>query len=533
MNAQMKIKVFCFLLILSLAAAPQFLQAAKKSAKGVVFLDANNNGIFDTGEKGIPGVVVSNQKDAVQTDENGRYRIPITKETIIFISKPAGYNIPRDENNLPKYFYIHQPKGSPAGLKFNGIAPTGKLPRSIDFPLLKGETKDSFSAIIMGDPQTKKPEEVDYYRDDIITGLIGTTADFYLALGDIMYDDLNLYPRMNRVVGQLGIPVYHVPGNHDTNYRVPDHNNANETFRRFYGPDYYSFNVGKVHFVSLNTVKYKGWNKEENKSKGYTGYVHEKQLTWLKNDLSFVPQDHLVVLTMHIPISTEQDEKPATMVTNREALFEVLKNRKHLLALAGHMHFVEYMEFGPEQGWTGDAVFPSLTAGAGCGTWWHGPKSPAGLPLGLGTDGTPNGHFLFTFEGNRYTYRFYPGSTSPDEQMRINSPSGTLDPQELEGMQINVNVFAGTPRTIVTCELDNGTPFTMERTVMNDPFFQRLVKENKDAYIDWMKPVESFHTWTAPLPGNLAEGIHRLKVTVKDHQGFVFTAYKLFEVLPQ
>lgn len=527
----MKTKTVCFLVILFLAAAPSLLQGAKKPARGTVFLDANNNGIFDSNENGIPGVVVSNQKDAVQTDEKGRYRIPITKETVIFISKPAGYELPRDKNNLPKFFYIHQPKGSPNGLKYKGIAPTGKLPRSVDFPLVKSEIKNSFSAIIMGDPQTKRAEEVDFYRDDVITGLVGTSADFYLALGDIMYDDLNLYPRMNRVIGQLGIPVYHVPGNHDMNFRVPDHHHSTETFRRVYGPDYYSFNVGKVHFVTLNTVKYKGWNKEKSKSSGYIGYVHEKQLTWLRNDLSFVPEDHLVVLSMHIPISTGQNEKANTKVTNRDALFDVLKDRKHLLALAGHMHFVEYLELGPEHGWKSSVVFPSLTVGAGCGTWWHGPKNPAGLPLGLGTDGTPNGHFFFKFDGIRYTYRFYPGSTSPDEQMRINSPSGTLTSQELERMQINVNVFAGTPGTKVTCQLDDGTPMLMERTVMNDPYFEQLVKENKDAYKDWMKPVKSFHTWTAPLPGNLTEGIHRLKVTVKDHQGFVFTSYKLFEVL--
>ncbi|MDQ1354398.1 MAG: MetallophosC protein, partial [Acidobacteriota bacterium] len=65
---------------------------------------------------------------------------------------------------------------------------------------------------------------------------------------------------------------------------------------------------------------------------------------------------------------------------------------------------------------------------------------------------------------------------------------------------------------------------------MNDPFFVRLIEANKDKYLDWMEPCFSAHTWTAPLPPGLGPGIHRLKVTVTDQQGDVFTAYRLFEV---
>ena len=44
-------------------------------------------------------------------------------------------------SNLPRFFYIHQPKGSPADLNlhFRGIEPTGPLPASVDFALRKVE----------------------------------------------------------------------------------------------------------------------------------------------------------------------------------------------------------------------------------------------------------------------------------------------------------------------------------------------------------------------------------------------------------
>ncbi len=526
----MKINKIIYLVLILLLAAASNLEARKKTAKGIVFEDANRNGVFDKGETGIPGVSVSNQYEVVQSDKNGHFRLPVSKETILFVSKPAGYNTPVDKNNIPRFYYIHQPAGSPSGLKYKGIEPTGKLPKVIHFPLLKTKKDETFDVIIMGDPQTKTAQELSYYRDAVIAGLMGTKARFYIALGDILYDDLSLYDGMNRLVGQMGIPAYHVMGNHDMNRRVPDYIYEAETFKRTYGPDFYSFNYGKVHFVVLNTVKYKGWNKKENKPGSYTGYVHERQLTWLKNDLSNVPEDHLVVLTMHIPIKSDMYDNERTAIMNRAAFFKVLENRPHLLALAGHMHFVEHLEFSAKDGWSGSVHFPLLTAGAGCGSWWHGPKDPRGIPYGIGTDGSPNGYFLFTFKGNSYKYSFIPSGASAGKRMRINSPFGTLSTQELKDLQINVNIFAATPRAKVTFRLDSRPAAAMKRTVMKDPFFAQMVKENPKDYLKWMEPVPSSHIWVAPLPGDLAPGIHRLEITVKDQQGSKYSANRLFEV---
>lgn len=528
----MKFNILYLFLVVFLAFGSTTLEAGKKTAKGIVFEDANRNGVFDKGETGIANVPVSNQLQVVQTDQNGYFRLPVSKETIIFVTKPAGYQVPLDKNNFPQFYYIHHPQGSPAGLKYQGIAPTGKLPRWIYFPLIKTEVDETFDVIVVADPQTRTREEVDFYRDDVVTRLMGTDARFYLALGDIMYDDLSLLDKMNQLVGQIGIPIYHVMGNHDMNYRAADEKYEAETFKRIHGPDYFSFNEGSVHFVVLNSVKYNGWNTEKKEKGNYIGYLHDRQLTWLKNDLSLVPEDHLLVLAMHIPVKSEMYKEEYSKIVNNGALFKILEKRKHLLALAGHMHYLEYLEYGRNHGWLGSARFPSLIAGAGCGAWWHGPKTPRGIPYGLCTDGTPNGYFRFTFTGNRFTYRFYPSYSSHHSQMRINYPRGTLSSTDLKNREINVNVFTGTPGTRVTYELDDGPRVTMERRVMKDPFFTKLVAENPDSYKDWMEPTDCSHIWVAPLPENLPPGNHGLKITARDHQGNVFTAYRLFEITP-
>ncbi len=81
---------------------------------------------------GISGVMVSNGRDVALTDADGRYTLPVTDETVLFVIKPSGYMTPVDPvTMLPRFYAIHQPAGSPSalGLTFEGIAPTGPCRR--------------------------------------------------------------------------------------------------------------------------------------------------------------------------------------------------------------------------------------------------------------------------------------------------------------------------------------------------------------------------------------------------------------------
>jgi hypothetical protein len=318
------ISLFYGLFFFLLLNPTQVNGAESRNISGFVFIDHNENGLKDAGEPGLPNVVVSNQREVVLTDKEGRYSLPVREHMIIFVSKPAGFELPRNEHNLPQFYYIHRPEGSPDGLKYPGIAPTGKLPDEINFPLNTAPYKENFKALISGDPQPRDSVEVGYFRDDIITEMIGSDADFYLALGDIAYDDLSIYDQYNRTVSQIGLPAFHVAGNHDINFRVDSDTFSLETFTRIYGPEYYSFNYGRVHFVVLDNVEYLGWDSENQRSKGYRGSISEEQLLWLENDLRHVPDDFLIVLSMHIPLYTKISPGASVNVANRDALFRLL-----------------------------------------------------------------------------------------------------------------------------------------------------------------------------------------------------------------
>lgn len=503
------------------------LSLTAKTITGTVFHDLNDNQKLDKDEVGVPGVLVSNQRDVVRTDDKGQYKLEGNDESIIFITKPSQWKTPLDKNNLPQFYYIHQPKGSPK-FKYKGIPPTGKLPERLNFPLYKSDDSDEFEVIVFGDPQSRDEAEIGYLRDDVISEMIGTTAQFVIELGDILFDDLSHYDLQNQVLAQIGIPVYNVPGNHDENYDAPDDHYATETYKSVYGPNYYSFDYGQVHFVILDDVEYLG--KDEKGRSRYQGNIGKKQLTWLKNDLALVPDNKLIVLNMHIPLYYGDGSNRAINVLDRFQLFDILKERKSLLALAGHMHTIDHYFLSADAGWNGADPLHQIVCTAACGAWWSGQKDYRGIPMAMEEDGVPNGYHIFKFSGIKYSERFKAAGMPENVQMRISYPQGKINKDSALIDQIVVNVFNGSEKSVVQFLLDNGEWETMKLESIEDPIFELSYSFSDEGTPSWIKPRPASHIWTAPLPADLNSGVHKIVVNTVDQYGQKFSAFRLFEV---
>lgn len=509
---------------------PFILGAHNQKIEGFVYNDINKNGQMDAGESGVEGVAVSNEFHVVKTDEKGFYSLDAFHHMAVFITKPAGWDLPLDENNLPQFYYIHQPKGSPPYLDFPGIEPTGTLPKRINFALYKAEDTQQFKALIVGDPQPTDSVEVGYFRDDIVAKMMGLEGAFYMAYGDIAFDNLDIYPQYTQVVSKLGMPAYNVHGNHDVNFKARSDKYSGETFKRWYGPLNYSFNHGQVHFIVLDNVQYHGWNKQENKKGGYTGFLNEKQLGWLKNDLAQVPTNHLIVINTHIPIKSSRSEGKSINTVNRTALFELLKPFQSVLAISAHMHYIEHLELNKSHGWHGPGRFYNINVGAGCGAWWTGPKDARGIPVSYCLDGTPNGFYQFTFTGNRFNYRYIPSKEKADAQLRISSPFGMVNKERLAEQNIVVNIFNADAQTTATAIINGEKKVTLKRVKMSDPFIERYLKQggNLPGWIGGA--VSNSHMFTAPLPASLGKGTHSIKVEAKDSRDNVYKGYTIFNI---
>ena len=143
-------------------------------ARGTVFLDQNQNGNLDQGERGISNVAVTNGLDVVLTDTNGNYQLSVTTDTIIAVIKPTGYMTPLNRDHLPQFYYIHKPDGSPKDLKYPGLAPTGDLPDRIDFPLYAQGEPETFKLLLFGDTQPYNMQQVEWVAHDVVGEVIGT-----------------------------------------------------------------------------------------------------------------------------------------------------------------------------------------------------------------------------------------------------------------------------------------------------------------------------------------------------------------------
>jgi hypothetical protein len=532
-----------------LAPAPRnYAEAASGSgiATGFVFEDRSGTGCRKAGDPGVPGVMVSNGRDVVLTGQDGSWRLPVASGDSLFVIKPPHWATPLGPGGIPKFSYLHQPAGTPRGLqlRYPGVAPTGPLPSTIDFPLQRQPEPRRFEALLLADTQPANATELGYVRDEVIAGVLDSGAAFAIHHGDVMGDDLSLYARYLDHLGASGIPWHHCPGNHDMNLDSPDACFAFETWKRVFGPPHYAVQYAGATFILLNNVE------PRREGQGYRGRIGEHQLSFVANVLRHVPHEELVVVSMHIPLVNYDDPaNPADTTVDRRALLELLARRPHTVSFAGHSHTTEHHYMGAEDGFARELPHHHHVLTAASGSWWSGPYDHRGIPVAESRDGTPRGLHVLSVDGNGYATRFVPSGRAKS-QMRIllDCPEVRASADRLASApvphcevslaaagktQLLVDVFDGGPRTRVVYEIKGQAfpPVVMERTGMCDPFIVELFARNKDSCKPWVAPAPSSHIWTAPLPAGLRPGAYRLVVRTCSEFGDVHVGHAVLDVL--
>ncbi len=525
-------------------------------ASGTVFEDRSGAGIRRTGDPGVAGVLVSNGRDIVRTDADGRWRLPVFDGDSLFVIKPPNWTTQIGAGGIPRFSYLHQPHGPPATLPWHhrGVAPTGPLPAAIDFPLRRQPEHASFEALLLADPQPGNDSELGYLRDDIVAATLPIGAAFAIVHGDVVADDLSLYPRYLRLLAATGIPWHHCPGNHDMNSDASDDRTSRETWKRVFGPRHYAFQYAGATFLMLDNVHYRGWNPGRPQSGTYRGRIGEERLAFVRNVLAHVPPDQLIVLSMHIPLTTYNDPaNPADNTEDYRALLALLSGRPHSVSFSGHMHTSEHHYLGAEHGFAGPGRHHHQVLAAASGSWWGGPRDGSAIPNAVCPDGTPNGFHVLSVEGPRYSSRFVPAAGKGSAQLRVlvdgpqrrnrNAPQASADVGSLLGEPIEasaldahaliVNVFDGGSGTEVTYQVaGSGRPeVALQRAETADPYVAELFAAHATTFKPWVRPVASSHVWSAPLPAGLAPGAHRVTVRARQPCGAQHVVQIVLEVV--
>lgn len=483
-------------------------------SSGAVFEDRNGNGVRDAGEPGIQGVNVSDGVQLVATGKDGLYDVPYEDGRTLFVIKPAGYDFPVRRDGMPDFWHNRQYHKGPV-LKYGGIPQ--RQPGCKDFGLRPRDAAGEgvFEALLLADSQTASVKDVDYYWRDIVQPLVGKHgASLGLTLGDIVNDDLALYPELLRTTMSLQVPWLFIPGNHDLDFDAADDADSLRTFRQHLGPDTFAWEEAAVTFIGLDDIIY-----QPGKSPAYFGGLREDQFAFLQAYLPTVRKDRLLVIGVHIPFF--EDGARGFRVADRERLFAMLKDFPHVLLLSGHTHTQRQWYHDASTGWQGLRPLHEYNVGAACGAYWSGTRDAQGIPAATMADGTPNGYARLRVQaGGEYALSWHPARANDDSGIGVHAPN-VLRKGAYPAWGVYANVYMGDAETRVEYRVDAGEWKPMKRVEQPDPAL--LVENMRDDLADALRGYDrspeaeaSHHLWRAALPTDLAEGEHQVEVRAFD-----------------
>ncbi|GGW24788.1 calcineurin-like phosphoesterase C-terminal domain-containing protein [Arenibacter certesii] len=393
--------------LLNLMANTEIPDIEGMTVKGVVYSEG----------KGIPGVVVSDGYEVTVTDEEGVYYLPSLKKIgFVFISIPGNYEV-TNEGKAPQFF---------KRLSNNSTAIEQK-----DFSLIK-TNNDKHVVIPMADWHlANRNNDIDQFTGtvlpDVNTAIDQYSADgtkvYVLTLGDMTWDTywynndfgLNEYiPYMN----MLNCPVFNVIGNHDYDPYYANDWEAENKYRDVLGPTYYSFNLGKVHYVVLDDVEYinTGGAIGTVGDRNYKTNISPEQIEWLKKDLAAITDKSTpIVIAMHTPLYRRPtldaygDQVNNHALDNGSTLINCLKDFSTVHVLSGHTH-VNYRIEEEEN------IMEHNTAAICATWWWTGRNGYAGNHICK--DGSPGGYGIWQMNGKDVQWRYKSIGYEEDYQFR-------------------------------------------------------------------------------------------------------------------
>ncbi len=423
------------------------------------------------GGRGLSGVRVSDGRSVVQTGTDGSYTLLAdSAQPFVFVCSPSGWQPARNASGTARFY---QPLDST------------REEQTASFELVPRRGDAKHSVLVLADPQTENRRETDLMHAETVpdviktVGELGDRAVVGVACGDIMFDDLSLYPEWERAVQRMSVPFYQVIGNHDLDFESRTTEGASDTYRRYFGPTVYSMDIGAVHYIVLNNVFWHG--------AGYLGYLDASQLDWMAADLSTVEAGRTVVVFQHIPalstfdmrVSDARRPTPGNSTMNREALYRLLEPYAAYI-VSGHQHELEHVhEGGPTH----------VVSGAVCGAWWSGP---------ICYDGTPNGYLVLNADDAAVSWRYQSTGKSADHQMRVYARGA--DPTAPD--EVVANVWAWDDNWRVTWSEDGVPRGLMSRRKGRDPLAMQLHDgPNKPPLRTWVDAVPTTHLFYAnPSP---------------------------------
>lgn len=289
-----KKKIIISVLCVAVIAAAAAVISLAATAKGTIVGTVTENGT----DAPVAGVSVTDGRNVVKTDDNGKYEIKVWRKShFIAITIPSGYETDS--------YYI----------------PFDKSKESYDFSLDKSDVTSQTEHCFLQISDTEIGENGTGEWLDTVKEIVKENKPaFLIHTGDICYE-AGLKKHIEEMnTDTMGCTVKYVIGNHD----YVDGKYGEELYESLYGPVWYSFDVGNVHYVVTSFQTGSDYKSFYNKNDRWK---------WLKNDLENVDSDKKVVMFNH----TKSPSDDYVLSFGRDELD--LKKHNLIAWVYGHYHY--------------------------------------------------------------------------------------------------------------------------------------------------------------------------------------------------
>ena len=353
-------------------------------------------GIVSSAGVGVENVVVSDGAEVTVTNEKGIYQLKSAKKWgYVFISVPSGYEVP-SVGVLPQFH--------------RALKNSADVVERADFKLEKVDGQDSYKIFMLGDMhlanRTGDLGQFAQFTSDLTDYMTRHKGEkmYALTLGDMTWDlywysNSYYFPQyLNTVNSQIkNLQIFHTMGNHDNDFQTRSDYDAAVKYVDQICPTYYSFNIGKVHYVVMDDIDCSSYDGTE--SRNYVKSLSAEQLDWLAKDLSHVAKTTPIVVAMHAQVfyPTTSGFKIDHDQVNTLRLFDILDGYT-VRFVTGHTH--KLFNVTPDAPIVDGHNFREYNSGSVCASWWWSGNLTPGIHIG--TDGTPGGYGIWDVTGTDF-----------------------------------------------------------------------------------------------------------------------------------
>lgn len=353
-------------------------------------------GIVSSAGVGVENVVVSDGAEVTVTNEKGIYQLKSAKKWgYVFISVPSGYEVP-SVGVLPQFH--------------RALKNSADVVERADFKLEKVDGQDSYKIFMLGDMhlanRTGDLGQFAQFTSDLTDYMTRHKGEkmYALTLGDMTWDlywysNSYYFPQyLNTVNSQIkNLQIFHTMGNHDNDFQTRSDYDAAVKYVDQICPTYYSFNIGKVHYVVMDDIDCSSYDGST--SCNYVKSLSAEQLDWLAKDLSYVAKTTPVVVAMHAQVfyPTTSGFKIDHDPVNTQRLFDILDGYT-VRFVTGHTH--KLFNVTPDAPIVDGHNFREYNSGSVCASWWWSGNLTPGIHIG--TDGTPGGYGIWDVTGTDF-----------------------------------------------------------------------------------------------------------------------------------